>query len=101
MNEKEKKFEEVREIIAPQRIAIFDDKKLQVNKKTGQFSLKIPKSTAERAGLNEKTIAHIVLRPNQRTFEKAVKSELIIYFDEEKTNEKKKEVNKRQGKNNH
>jgi len=60
----------------------------QINKKTGQFSVKIPKSFAERAGLSEKTIAHIQFRPNKNSFEEAVKSDLIIYFDEETTDEK-------------
>ncbi|MFA7708347.1 MAG: hypothetical protein WCX73_05340 [Candidatus Pacearchaeota archaeon] len=101
MKEEEKqKIEEVREIIAPRRVAIFRDQSLQINKNNGQVSIKIPKSMAERAGLNKSTIAHIVLEPNQGTFEEAVKSDLVIYFNEEKTNEKKKEANKGQSKNN-
>jgi hypothetical protein len=99
MNEKDRRIEEVREIIAPERIAVVSSKKLQVNKKTGQFSIKIPKSFAERAGLSEKTFAHIIFRPNEGSFKEAVKTDLIIYFNEVE-NERKEESPKRQRKNN-
>lgn len=99
-NQEKQKIEEIREIIYPKRIAIFKDQKLQINKKNGQVSIKIPKSMAERAGLNKKTFAHIILNPHRGSFEKASTSDLIIYFDEEETYGKKKEDNKGQGKNN-
>lgn len=101
MDEKEKKFEEVREIIFPKRIARPSHHRVLINKQTGQFSLKIPKSTAERAGLNKKSVAHIILFPNETTFKNSANTELMIYFDEVMPDEEEtKKANKRQSKNN-
>ncbi|MCW8966227.1 MAG: hypothetical protein OQK82_06035 [Candidatus Pacearchaeota archaeon] len=90
MTSKKELFEEVKNIIAPSRVSVFADKKVGYDKSSGQYSIKIPKSLALRAGLTDKSRAKIVFRPNKNDFEKGVESELVIFFGENKSDETKK-----------
>jgi len=86
-----KVFEEVREILSPHGIArVSEPRKMIVDKKTGQFIIKIPRVLGLRAGFNENTKVHMVLRPNNNTYKKVAETtEFLIYFEEEEENGEK------------
>lgn len=89
MKEKKDIFDEVKELISEGQEEIFIEKKIVYDKLTNQASIKIPKSFALKAGLNENTEFNLVFNPTEKTFEKINKSKFVIYLKGEKDGEKK------------
>ena len=87
-NEKEKAFEEAREVIEEGQIEITETKTILYDRKNSQYSIKIPKSLALKAGLNETTKFKIIINPKEETI-KSIKSNIFIFKKEGKNGETK------------
>lgn len=86
--EMEKAFAEAREIIEGGRTEIVETKTVLYDKKNSQYSIKIPKSLALKAGLTEKSEIKIIINPKEETI-KNIKSNIVIFKKEEKNGETK------------
>ncbi len=68
-----------------------ESKKVFFDKKANQFSIKIPKSLALKAGLNDSSMFDLILKTkNDETVDKIRKSKLAIFLKE---NDKQRENN--------
>ncbi len=63
----ERAIEEAREVLADGKAEIIEIRKVVFDKKTGQFSIKIPKNLALKANLDEKSEFKIVVHPKEDT----------------------------------
>jgi len=83
MNDQQKALKEASEVLGDGKNEISEKKQINYDKTTKQFSIKIPKSLALKAGLTEKSILNIVYNPKEKeTKEKIDKSEFVIYLKE-------------------
>ena len=82
MNEKEKMFNEVNEVISDGQEEISETRKIVYDERTGQFSMKIPKSLALKAHLKKDSELVVVFNPREETRQKLNKSKLILYLKE-------------------
>lgn len=89
MKQKQDIFEEVAELISEGQDEISEEKKILFDKTTGQASIKIPKSLALKAGMNEDSEVKIILNPKEETEEKLKKARFVIYLKEGKDGDDK------------
>ena len=87
-NEKEKAFAEAREVIEEGQSELVETKAVLYDKKNSQYSIKIPKSLALKAGLTEKSEIKIIINPKQETI-RNIKSNIVIFKKEEQNGETK------------
>ena len=84
ISDSEKLLGEIREILEDGADELSANKKPVFDNFTKQFSIKIPKSLALKAGLNKDSEFSIIFNPkNLTTFDKISQSRLIIYLKEE------------------
>lgn len=80
MNKKEELFEEARELLAGGVQETTIEKKVILDKSSGQFSIKIPREMALRAGLNKHSIFKIVFNPSkEETLNEVDESQLLLF----------------------
>ena len=84
MTKIEKLFEEVLQVVSDGQEELLTEKKVSYDKRTGQVSIKIPKSLALKKGLTEKSLFELVLNPKEETIEKAKESSFVLYLKEVK-----------------
>ena len=78
-----KVFEEVDEVISGGPSELKEEKKVVHDKKSNQFSIKIPKNLALKSKLKENTIFSIVFNPKEEdTINQINQSKLVIYLKE-------------------
>lgn len=82
-NIEENLINEVKEVLSSKQNEIREEKKVIYDKTTQQFSIKIPKSIAMKAGIREDSLFDIILEPNE-SIEKIEKSRFVIYLKEDK-----------------
>ena len=88
-NKDEALIREVLDVISDGQNEIRDEKKIVYDKTTQQFSIKIPKSTALKAGIKEDSVFDIIFNPKESK-EKIQKAKFVIYLKEEKDGEGEK-----------
>ena len=81
MEKREDIFEEVRAIIENVSDEIVEAKNPIIDKRTNQVSIKIPKSIAGKAKLNNQSKFKIVFQPKKETIKKLSKSKLVIFLE--------------------
>lgn len=79
MNNDEKALDEAFDVISDGQEEISEEKKVIFDKRTGQISIKIPKSLALKKGFNENTIFEIAFNPKSETIEKAKQSGFVLF----------------------
>lgn len=83
MKKKEQILKEVRSVLEEGPEEIKEVKNPIVDKKTGQISIRIPKSMALKANLVSKSNIKIVFNPKkQETLEELGKSKFVIYLEQ-------------------
>jgi len=82
MTEKEDLREEVKEILDLTPEEIIEKKKIVVDNIKGQFTLKIPKAFALKAGLDKNKEFTIIVNPKKETLEKTkdLNPKIICYY---------------------
>lgn len=85
----EKAIDEALEVITDGQIEIVETKKILYDENNSQYSIKIPKSLALKAGLNEDSEFKIIINPKEETI-KNIKSKIIIFKKEGENGEGKK-----------
>src|SRR3989344_2659626 len=81
--------EEALAVITDGKMEIVESKTIFYDKKNSQYSIKIPKSLALKAGLTDKSEFNIIINLKQETINK-ISSSIIIFKKEEKNGEKEK-----------
>lgn len=85
MKKKDRIFEEVREILKEGLREISQTKQVAIDKRNKQASIKIPKSLALKAKLDEESEFRIVFNPfEEKTKQQIAKSKLVIYLEDGK-----------------
>jgi len=87
-NNTEKAINEAIEVISEGVQELSETKKILFDKKTYQFSIKIPKSLALKARLEENSEFVILVNPKEETI-KNIRSKIVIFKKEEKDGERK------------
>ncbi len=85
-------IKEVKAILDAEVQQVDEEKKLIYDKSSGQFSLKIPKNLALKAGLNENSVMKLVFRPALYSSNEIQDSKFVIYLKEEKDEKRKKQT---------
>ena len=88
-NINEKAIEETMEVLSEGQEEIREIKKINYDKTISQFSIKLPKSLALKAGFNKDSEIEIIINPKEETI-KNIKSKIIIFKRGEKNGEGKK-----------
>jgi len=88
-NETNKAIEEAIEVIADGKEELIETKKVIFDKKTGQCSIKIPKSLALKAGLTNDSEINIIVNPKNDTI-KNIKSNIVIIKKSDKNGDGEK-----------
>jgi hypothetical protein len=69
---------------------LIEEKKVVYDKNKQQYSIKIPKSLALKAGVKPDSMLAIVFNPKiEKTLDEIKKSKLVIYFKEDKDGKRK------------
>lgn len=89
MEKTEKLIKEVKELLAGEKNPIISTKKILYDKKTNQFSIKIPREQALAGKLKENREIKIVINPSSKELEESQRSHFIIYGKEKKQEEEK------------
>jgi hypothetical protein len=77
-NKEQKAIDEALEVISDGKTEISDIKKVLFDKRNTQYSIKIPKSLALKAGLDENSEFNIIINPKEETI-KNISSSIIIF----------------------
>jgi hypothetical protein len=88
-NKEQKAIDEALEVISDGRTEISEVKKVLFDKRNTQYSIKIPKSLALKAGLDENSEFNIIINPKEETI-KNISSSIIIFKRGDKDGEGKK-----------
>lgn len=88
-NNEAKLMKEVMEVISDGQNEILDEKKIAYDKNNQQFSIKIPKSIALKAKIDEDSIFGIIFNPKESK-ENIEKAKFVIYLKGEKNGEREK-----------
>jgi len=84
MGDNEEIFKKVRQLLEGGLGEIKEKKKVLIDKKTGQASIKIPKKIALKLNLDENSVFDIVFNPKIKdTKDKMNESKFVIYLREE------------------
>ena len=86
-----KVLKEAYEVISDGQEEISEEKKVVSDSRTGQTSIKIPKSLAVKKNLNSGSIFRIVFNPNKDSLTEAQESGFILYLKENKKDGEKEE----------
>lgn len=73
---------EASEVISDGKDEISEEKGILFDKKTNQYSIKIPKSLALKAKMNPISKIKIIVNPNQTTLFQAAASKMLIILKE-------------------
>ena len=87
-NKNEQAIEEAFEAISDGTSELSEIKKVLYDSKNAQSSIKIPKSLALKAGINESTEFVIIVNPKEETI-KNIKSKIVIFKRDVKDGERK------------
>jgi hypothetical protein len=86
----EKIFEEALDVISDGQDEMIEIKKIAYDKRTGQISIKIPKSLALKKSINENTEFEIIVNPKPETFERIKNSKFILCIKEDENDKGEK-----------
>ncbi len=82
MGEKERLKREVGELLSGELTPTSADKKIIYDKRTKQYSIKIPQDVAFAGKLNPGSVLSIVANPNKEELLKLKNSQMVIYVKE-------------------
>jgi len=80
MNPQKDIFDEVAELISDGQDEISIEKKVLLDKTTGQSSIKIPKSLSLKAGIKEDSVFLLVFNPKEDTIKELKDANFLIFL---------------------